>query len=53
MKVKLMSVQAFDELFEALDKVENILGVQRYIAGNKLTEADIRLFMTLIRFDPV
>eukprot|EP00892_Ulva_mutabilis_P007233 jgi/Ulvmu1/4882/UM020_0168.1 len=44
---------AFQELFAALDKVEGILGEQRYVAGNKLTEADIRLFMTLIRFDPV
>ena len=44
---------AFDELFAALDRCEGILGRQRYIAGDALTEADIRLFMTLIRFDPV
>jgi glutathionyl-hydroquinone reductase len=45
--------QAFNELFASLDKVEDILAKQRYIAGDCLTEADIRLFVTLIRFDPV
>jgi len=44
---------AFHELFEALDKCEEILSHQRYIAGDQLTEADIRLFMTFIRFDEV
>ena len=44
---------AFEELFAALDRCEGLLGQQRYIAGDRLTEADIRLFMTLIRFDPV
>jgi glutathionyl-hydroquinone reductase len=44
---------AFNELFNALDRVEDILGRQRYIAGDRITEADVRLFMTLIRFDPV
>jgi len=44
---------AFSTLFGALDRVEDILGKQRYIAGDVLTEADIRLFMTLIRFDEV
>lgn len=45
---------AFDELFTALDKVEDILSKQRYLCSDdKLTEADIRLFMTLIRFDEV
>ncbi|XP_012572602.1 uncharacterized protein [Cicer arietinum] len=39
------------QLYEALDKCEDILSKQRYICGNKLTEADIRLFVTLIRFD--
>jgi len=34
-------------------KVNEILTRQRYIAGSKFTEADIRLFVTLIRFDPV
>ena len=41
------------QLFESLDRCEAILGKQRYIAGNELTEADLRLFQTLIRFDPV
>lgn len=41
------------ELFASLDRCESILETQEYIAGNQLTEADIRLFMTLIRFDEV
>lgn len=41
------------ELFESLDKVEGILSKNRYLAGDRLTEADVRLFMTLIRFDEV
>jgi Glutathione S-transferase, C-terminal domain len=41
------------ELFDSLDKVESILSKSRYVAGNQLTEADVRLFMTLIRFDEV
>ncbi len=41
------------DLFAALDRCEETLGKQRYIAGNKLTEADVRLFQTLIRFDEV
>lgn len=44
---------AFKEIFEGLDKAEKILSKRRYIAGDVLTEADIRLFVTLIRFDPV
>ncbi|MAM70118.1 MAG: glutathione-dependent reductase [Gammaproteobacteria bacterium] len=43
----------YHNLFEAMDKVEEILGRQRYLAGSQLTEADWRLFTTLIRFDPV
>lgn len=45
--------QAVNELFEALDKCEDILSKQRYIAGNEFTEADVRLFVTFIRFDAV
>ncbi|KAJ7969298.1 Glutathione S-transferase family protein [Quillaja saponaria] len=45
--------EAANQLYEALDKCEEILGIQRYICGNTLTEADIRLFVTLIRFDEV
>lgn len=45
--------EAFGELYAALDKAEDILSKSRYIAGDKFTFMDIRLFMTLIRFDPV
>ncbi|RLM79039.1 glutathionyl-hydroquinone reductase YqjG-like [Panicum miliaceum] len=45
--------EAVTRLYEALDKCEEILGKQRYICDNQLTEADIRLFVTLIRFDEV
>ncbi|XP_030481158.1 uncharacterized protein LOC115698125 [Cannabis sativa] len=45
--------EAVTKLYEALDKCEEILDKQRYICGNTLTEADIRLFVTLIRFDEV
>jgi putative glutathione S-transferase len=38
-------------LFETLDRLEEHLDSHRYIAGEYLTEADIRLFVTLIRFD--
>lgn len=42
---------AFFELFESLDWVESLLVKQRYLVGSQLTEADWRLFVTLIRFD--
>lgn len=45
--------EAAKQLYEALDRCEEILGKQRYLCGNSLTEADIRLFVTLIRFDEV
>ncbi|KAG9447530.1 hypothetical protein H6P81_013658 [Aristolochia fimbriata] len=45
--------EAMVKLYEALDRCEMILQKQRYICGNTLTEADIRLFVTLIRFDEV
>ncbi|ATX82609.1 putative glutathione S-transferase [Mariprofundus ferrinatatus] len=44
---------AFDNLFSALDSVEERLTAQRYLVGNRITEADWRLFTTLIRFDAV
>ncbi|MBL4798075.1 MAG: glutathione S-transferase family protein [Oleispira sp.] len=44
---------AFHQLFDALDWVENLLTNQRYLVGQTLTEADWRLFTTLIRFDAV
>ncbi|WP_145513291.1 glutathione S-transferase family protein [Yersinia massiliensis] len=48
---------AYDEavatLFDALDRLEQILAKHRYLAGNTLTEADLRLWTTLVRFDPV
>tara|TARA_Y100000782_G_scaffold19767_1_gene20724 strand:+ start:10069 stop:11040 length:972 start_codon:yes stop_codon:yes gene_type:complete len=45
--------EAFDDLFAALDKIEQRLTVNRYLVGETLTEADWRLFTTLIRFDSV
>jgi putative glutathione S-transferase len=45
--------EAFHQLFDALDWVENLLSKQRYLVGQTLTEADWRLFTTLIRFDAV
>lgn len=44
---------AVKDVFEGLDKVEEHLAKNRYMAGNQITETDIRLFVTLIRFDPV
>ncbi|MCQ2029983.1 glutathione S-transferase family protein [Stutzerimonas zhaodongensis] len=44
---------AFDELFGELDRLEQRLGEHRYLAGEYLTEADWRLFTTIIRFDAV
>ena len=45
--------EAFHALSAALDRCERLLGTQRYLAGSRLTEADVRLFMTLIRYDEV
>lgn len=45
---------AVEHLFSALDEIENTrLSKHRYLLGDSLTEADIRLFMTLVRFDEV
>jgi len=45
--------EAFQNLFLHLDKVEGILCKSRYLTGDRFTEADLRLFTTLIRFDMV
>ncbi|QCO16715.1 glutathione S-transferase family protein (plasmid) [Azospirillum brasilense] len=45
--------QAFDALFAALDELDERLAKQRYLLGNRQTEADWRLFTTLVRFDAV
>ena len=41
------------ELFDSLDWLEERLSRQRYLVGDRITEADWRLFTTLVRFDPV
>ena len=43
----------FDRLFATLDKLEQRLQGRTYLFGDRLTEADWRLFTTLVRFDPV
>lgn len=43
----------FKSLFSALDEMEVVLSMQPFLVGDKITEADIRLFTTLIRFDAV
>ncbi|MBK1874684.1 glutathione S-transferase family protein [Marinobacter sp. 1-3A] len=45
--------KAYVELFESLDWLEAKLSKQRYLTGNTITEADWRLFTTLVRFDAV
>lgn len=45
--------KAFDELFATLDDLEIRLSGQRFLVGNLITEADWRLFVTLVRFDAV
>ena len=51
------SQEAYDAavhpLFDSLDWLEDRLAANRYLMGDRLTEADWRLFTTLIRFDPV
>ncbi|MHA7284046.1 glutathione S-transferase family protein [Arthrobacter sp. TMS2-4] len=44
---------AYDRLFTALDWLEERLTGQRFLVGDTITEADVRLFTTLVRFDPV
>lgn len=45
--------EAVAALFESLDWIEERLSRHRFLVGDRLTEADIRLFTTLVRFDPV
>jgi putative glutathione S-transferase len=45
--------EAVDELFDALDRWESALDDRRFLAGDVLTEADVAMFATLIRFDHV
>ncbi len=51
------SQEAYDkaakEVFAALDRVEGILSTSRYLTGATITEADVRLYTTLVRFDMV
>jgi len=44
---------AVEPLFESLDWLEDLLSQHRYLLGDRITEADWRLFTTLLRFDPV
>ena len=45
--------RAFGELFDSLDWLDGLLGERRYLIGERVTEADWRLFPTLARFDEV
>ena len=45
--------RAYDALFARLDWLEERLATQRYLVGDTITEADVRLFTTLARFDAV
>jgi len=45
--------KAFRRLFKQLDETEELLSEQRYLLGEQITEADWRLFTTLVRFDAV
>ena len=46
-------IEAIVPLFETMSRLEALLGKQRYLCGSSITEADWRLFPTLIRFDSV
>ncbi|MFB9236563.1 glutathione S-transferase family protein [Plantactinospora siamensis] len=45
--------KAYRRLFDRLDQLSDRLRDQRYLVGDTITEADVRLFTTLVRFDPV
>mmetsp|Transcript_24538 Transcript_24538/g.27913 ORF Transcript_24538/g.27913 Transcript_24538/m.27913 type:complete len:327 (+) Transcript_24538:67-1047(+) len=42
---------AFDNFYKGLDRIDEILGKNRYLAGNQLTELDLKLFVCLVRYD--
>ncbi|UOQ60871.1 glutathione S-transferase C-terminal domain-containing protein [Leucobacter rhizosphaerae] len=44
---------AYRRLWETLDWLEDRLSTHRFLMGDRITEADVRLFTTLVRFDPV
>ncbi|MBM3603202.1 MAG: glutathione S-transferase family protein [Alphaproteobacteria bacterium] len=45
--------KAVEPLFDSLDWIEGLLSENRYLTGDRITEADWRLFTTILRFDPV
>ncbi len=45
--------KAYRQLWDRLDRLEQRLTTRRYLVGNAITEADVRLFPTLVRFDAV
>jgi len=45
--------EAVHPLFDTLDYLEELLSTRRYLTGDQITEADWRLFTTLVRFDPI
>jgi glutathionyl-hydroquinone reductase len=45
--------EAFEDVFGALSRLEGILAERRYLTGERVTEADWRAWVTLVRFDPV
>ena len=45
--------KAYDRLWSGLDTLEERLTTRRFLMGDSITEADVRLFTTLVRFDPV
>ena len=45
--------EAVRDVFEALDRFDVLLGTRRFLCGDVLTEADVAMFTTLYRFDPV
>ena len=49
----IIDIYLTDIEFYLVLQVENILSKSRYLTGSTLTEADIRLFVTLVRFDMV